>query len=159
MEDQDLEEDVAEDQPMVTEEQPMLDPTPEQVLQQLQNQLQSMQQERDRLVVAFAASQRVVQASLQAAEIREQLAILQAEIQRMQPCQPLSNTSNQHHLANQSQPNPLPDIATQPTFGTPYALPIVQRAIDSNSPLSKGIQNSPWPPLTNPSPYPNSMGE
>ena len=38
-EDQDLEEDVAEEQPMATEEQPAPELTPEQVLQQLQAQL------------------------------------------------------------------------------------------------------------------------
>jgi hypothetical protein len=42
-----------------------------------------MQQERDRVVVAFAASQRMAQTSAHAAEIRQQLVLLQAEIQSM----------------------------------------------------------------------------
>jgi hypothetical protein len=42
-----------------------------------------MQQERDSLVVACAASQQAAQTSAQAAEIRQQLALLQAEIQSM----------------------------------------------------------------------------
>jgi uncharacterized protein involved in exopolysaccharide biosynthesis len=79
-----------DDQPIAGEEQPNPDPTPEQVLQQLQAQLQNVQQERDRLAATFAASQRAVQASLQAAEIRQQLAIVQAEIQSLQPSQPQS---------------------------------------------------------------------
>ena len=63
----------------------------------------------------------------------------------MQPTQPPSNAPGQPHLANQSQPNPLPGMAAQPTFGTPYTLPSVHRTIDSKSPLFEGIQNSPWP--------------
>jgi hypothetical protein len=79
-----------DDQPIAGEEQPNLNPTPEQVLQQLQAQLQNAQQETDRLAATFAASQRVVQASLRATEIRQQLAIVQAEIQSLQPSQPQS---------------------------------------------------------------------
>jgi hypothetical protein len=97
------------------------------------------------LVATFASSQRAVQASLHAAEIRQQLAVLQAEIQSMQPNQPPSNTPSQPHLANQSQPNPSPGMATQPTFSTPYISLPVHRTIDSKSSLSEGIQNSPWP--------------
>jgi hypothetical protein len=63
----------------------------------------------------------------------------------MQPTQPPSNAPSQPHSANQSQPNPLPGLAAQPTFGTPYTLPSVQQTMDSKTPLSEGIQNSPWP--------------
>jgi len=69
-EDQVVEEPVVEDQPPVGEDQPASDPTPEQVLQQLQAQLQSAQQERVRLAATFVANQRVAQTSLQAAEIK-----------------------------------------------------------------------------------------
>jgi uncharacterized small protein (DUF1192 family) len=41
-----------------------------------------MQQERDKVAVAFVASQQVAQTSAQVAEIRQQLALLQAEIYR-----------------------------------------------------------------------------
>ena len=78
-----MEEPAVEDQPPAAEDQQALDPTPEQVLQHLQAQLQSTQQERDRLVATFTANQRVAQTSLQVAEIRQQLAVLQAEIQNM----------------------------------------------------------------------------
>ena len=84
LEDQVEEEPTVEDQPPTGEDQPALDPTPEQVLQQLQAQLQSTQQERDRLAATIAANQRVAQTSLQAAEIRQLLAILHVEIQSMQ---------------------------------------------------------------------------
>jgi hypothetical protein len=53
------------------------------VLHQLQAELQSAQQERDRLAAAFAANQWAVQALAQAAEIRQQLAAFQAKIQSM----------------------------------------------------------------------------
>jgi hypothetical protein len=36
-------------------------------------------------------------------------------------------------------------MATQPTFGTSFNSPPSHRAIDSRSPLSEGIQTSPWP--------------
>jgi hypothetical protein len=45
---------------MVAGEQPVPDPTLEQVLQQLQVELQNAQQERDRLAAAFAANQRAI---------------------------------------------------------------------------------------------------
>ena len=105
-EDQVGEEPTVEDQPPASEEQQAPSPTPEQELQQLQAQLQSMQQERDRVAAAFTANQRAAQTSSQAAEIRQQLAILQAEIQSMQPSQSSFNTSNQFHSANQSKLNP-----------------------------------------------------
>jgi len=40
----------------------------------------------------------------------------------------------------------MPGIAAQPTFGMPYTLPQTHITIDSKSPLSEGIQSSPWPP-------------
>ena len=86
----------------------------------------------------------------QAAEIRQQLAVLQAKIQSMQPLQSSFNTSNQFHSANQSQPNPPPRTIAQPTFDTPYTLPQTHRTINSKSPLSEGLQSSPWPPSYKP---------
>jgi hypothetical protein len=130
---------------VAVKEQPVPNPTPEQVLQQLQAKLQNAQQERGRLAATFAANQRAIHALVQVAEVRQQLAILQAEIQSMQQSQPPSNTPNQPHSSIQSQPNPSPTTATQPTFGIPYTLSSTHRTIDSKSPLSKGIQNSPWP--------------
>jgi hypothetical protein len=57
---QDIEEPIVEDQPLVAEEQLAPNPTPEQVLQQLQAELQNTQQERDRLAATFAANQRAI---------------------------------------------------------------------------------------------------
>lgn len=68
----------------------------------------------------------------------------------MQPTQPQSVNSNQPHPIVQSQPNPSLSLATHPTFGTPYTIPPIHRAIDSKSPLSQGLQNSPWPPSYKP---------
>ena len=117
-----------------------------------------MQQERDRVAAAFAASQRAIQASAQAAEIRQQLAVLQAEIQSMQPSQPSFNTSNQLHSANQSQPNPPPRTTAQPAFDTLYTSPQVHRTTDPKSPLSEGFRNSPWPTAYKPSTLPKFNG-
>ena len=49
-------------------------------------------------------------------------------------------------------------MAAQPTFGTPFNLPPVQRTIDSRSPLSEGIQTSPWPPSYKPITLPKFNG-
>ena len=76
LEDQVVEEPVVKDQPLATKDQQASDPTPEQILQQLQAQLQSTQEESDRMAATFAANQRVAQTSLQAAEIRQQLTVL-----------------------------------------------------------------------------------
>jgi hypothetical protein len=62
--DQVVEEPTVEDQPPATEDKQALDPTLEQVLQQLQAQLQSTQQERDKLAATFAANQRAAHTSL-----------------------------------------------------------------------------------------------
>jgi hypothetical protein len=95
-------------QPSVEGVQPNPNPTPEQVLQQLQADLQNAQQERGRITATFIASQRAIQMSQQIAEVRQQLAILQAKIQSLQSNQPLSINSNQPQPAAQSQPNPSP---------------------------------------------------
>ena len=76
----------------------------------------------------------------------------------MQPTQPLSNTPSQPHSANQSQPNPSLGGTAQPTFGTPYTSPPIHRTIDSKSPLSEGIQNSPWPSSYKPITLPKFNG-
>jgi hypothetical protein len=60
LENQDIEEPIVEDQPLVAKEQLAPNPTPEQVLQQLQAELQNTQQERDRLAATFAANQRAI---------------------------------------------------------------------------------------------------
>jgi hypothetical protein len=46
-----------------------------------------MQQERDRVAATYVASQQAAQTSAKAAEIRQQLSLLQADIQSMQPPQ------------------------------------------------------------------------
>ena len=109
----------AVDQPTGEGHQANHNPTPEQLLQQLQAGLQRAQQERDRLAVAFEANQRAMQMSQQASEVRQQLAILQAKIQSLQTNQPLSNNSNQIQPAPQSQINPWSSPVIQPTFGYP----------------------------------------
>ena len=76
----------------------------------------------------------------------------------MQPTQPPSNTPSQPHSTNQSQPNPSLGMATQPTSGTPYTIPPVHKTIDSKSPLSKGIQNSPRPSSYKPITLPKFNG-
>jgi hypothetical protein len=65
-----------------------------------------MQQERDRVAAAFAANQWAAQTSAQVVEIRQQLAVLQAEIQSMQPSQSIFNTSNQFHSAKSKPTQP-----------------------------------------------------
>ena len=75
------------------EAQPNLGTTLEQELQQLQTQLQRAQQERDRMAAAFAANQQAIQASAQPTEIRQQLAVLHAEMLSMQHAVPASTSA------------------------------------------------------------------
>jgi hypothetical protein len=49
-------------------------------------------------------------------------------------------------------------MAAQPTFGTPFNPQPVHRTIDSRSPLSEGIQTSPWPPSYKPITLPKFNG-
>ena len=76
----------------------------------------------------------------------------------MQPSQSNFNTSSQLHSANQSQPNPPPRSIAQPTFGAPNTSLQTHKTIDSKSPLSEGIQSSPWPPSYKPITLPKFNG-
>lgn len=113
-----------QDQPPLAEEQP--EPTAVQELQQLQAQLLSLQQERDRVAAAFAASQQEALATTQAEVIRQQLSILQAKIQSMQPTPQCDSTValRNVHPASYSDAN--------------------RGTIDLKSPLSEGLQASLW---------------
>jgi hypothetical protein len=102
-----------------------------------------MQQERDRVAAAYAASQQAAQTSTQAAKIRQQLAILQAEIQSMQPSQATTTAPSQTPLPNQSLTNATPTTAA-PVTPVPPAQTSATRIMDLRSPLSQGIQTSPW---------------
>jgi hypothetical protein len=63
----------------------------------------------------------------------------------MQPSQHPSGSSQQVRSINQNQLNPPPVTAAQIASGLPFVAPLSIMAIDPESPLSKGIQNSPWP--------------
>lgn len=93
-------------------------PHPEEELQQLRATTQQMHQERDRLAVAFTTNQRGTNAVQQAAEVKQLLAISQAEIQSLQPIQQPSNNSNQPQLQAQSLPNLPPNLMRHQSFGT-----------------------------------------
>jgi len=107
-------------------------PTATQELQLLQTQLQNLQQERDRIAAAYAASQETALATAQAAEIRQQLSILQAEILSMQP--PPQPTIQPTVL-----PSAGPTVNVQPASygGT------LRSKLDLRSPLSEGLQTAP----------------
>jgi hypothetical protein len=133
-----------QDQQLTSEVQQVPDLTAEQELQQLQAQLQAMQQERDRVAAAYAANQQAAQTSTQAAEIRKQLAILQAKIQSMQPPQATATAPSQTPPPNQSLTNAAPTTAA-PLTPVPPAQTSATRILDPRSPLSQDIQTSPWP--------------
>ena len=107
-------------------------PTATQELQLLQAQLQNLQQERDQIAAAYAASQEAALAAAQTTEIRQQLSILQAEILSMQP--PPQPTIQPTVL-----PSAGPTVNVQPANygGT------LRSTLDLRSPLSKGLQTSP----------------
>jgi hypothetical protein len=99
-----------------------------------------MQQERDRVAAAYTASQHAAQA----AEIRKQLALLQAEIQSIQPPQEPVIAPSQTPSANQTLTNSAP-ATLAPAMLVPSAQTSSTRTVDLKSPLSEGIQTSPWP--------------
>jgi len=123
-------------------------PTATQELQLLQTQLQNLQQERDRIAATYAASQEAAVAAAQAAEIRQQLSILQAEILSMQP--PLQPAIQPTVL-----PSAGPTLDVQPANygGT------LRSTLDLHSPLSKGLQTSPWPTTYKPITLPKFNGK
>jgi hypothetical protein len=103
-----------------------------------------MQQERDKVAAAYTTSQQAMQTSTQAAEIRQQLTLLQAEIQSMQPQQAPVTNPNHVPLTYQIVANNA--LATPAlAMSIPLALTFVtSKTVDLKSPLSKGIQTSPW---------------
>jgi hypothetical protein len=118
--------------------------TPEQELQQLQAQLQTMQLERDKVAAAYATSQQAMQTSAQVAEIRQQLALLQVEIQSMQPQQaPVTNPNHipptYQNVANNAPATPARAMSIPPALTS-----VTSKIADPKSPLSEGIQTSPW---------------
>ena len=128
---------------MLAEEQPESSVIRE--LQQLQAQLQSVQQERDRVAATYAASQQAALAAAQAAEIRQQLSILQAEILSMQPM---------------TQPAPQPgNIATAVNKQPANHSGTIRGTLDLKSPLSEGLEASPWPASYKPIAIPKFNGK
>ena len=109
----------------------LAEPTAAQELQLLQAQLQNLQQERDRIAVAYAASQEAALAAAQASEIRQQLSILQAEILSMQS---LPQPTVQPAVLSSAGPM----VIVQPVnySGT------LRTTLDLRSPLSEGLQAS-----------------
>jgi hypothetical protein len=112
-----------------------------------------MQQERDRVTAAYIASQQAMQTSAQAAEIMQQLSLLQAEIQSMQPQQaPVTNPNHMpptyQNVANNAQATPAPALIS-----------VTSKIVDPKSPLSEGIQTSPWPVTYKPITLPKYNGK
>ena len=134
--------------------QPISGTTLEQELQQLQAQLQRAQQERDRMAAAFAANQQAIQASAQAAEIRQQLAVLHAEMLSMQHAVPATTSAIPASAATPTAAmlQGSTPVISQPTMPSQ----VMRRPIDPKSPLSEGIQQSPCQHRTSQSHYPSS---
>jgi hypothetical protein len=110
----------------------------------LQAQLQNLQQERDRIAAAYAANQDAALAAAKANEIRQQLSILQAEIQSMQP-------SPQPAM----QPNVNLTVNAQPMSYNGA----IRGILDLRSPLSEGLQALPWPATYKPITLPKFNGK
>ena len=109
------------------------------------------------MAAAFVANQQATQASAQAAEIRQQLAVLHAEMLSMQHAVPASTSA-------------IPTSAATPTATIPQGPPpvispttmpsqVMRRPIDPKSPLSEGIQQSPWPTAYKPITLPKFNGK
>ena len=102
------------------------------------------------MAAAFAANQQATQASAQAAEIRQQLAVLHAEMLSMQHAVPASTSA-----ATATIPQGPPPVINQPTMPAQ----VTRRPTDPKSPLSEGIQQSPWPTAYKPITLPKFNGK
>ena len=92
------------------------------------------------MAAAFTANQQATQASAQAAEIRQQLAVLHAEMLSMQHALPATTSTIPASAAT-------PTVTIPPPVISPTTMPsqVMWRPIDPKSPLSEGIQQLPWP--------------
>jgi hypothetical protein len=86
-----------------------------------------------------------MQTSAQAAEIRKQLALLQAEIQSMQPQEAPVTNPNHMPLTYQNVANNAPATLATAMSIPPALTSVTSKTLDPKSPLSEGIQTSPWP--------------
>jgi len=107
------------------------------------------------MAVAFAANQQATQASAQAAEIRQQLAVLHAEMLSMQHAVPASTSAIPASAATATIPQGPPPVINQPTMPAQ----VTRRPTDPKSPLSEGIQQSPWPTAYKPITLPKFNGK
>jgi hypothetical protein len=92
-------------------------------------------------------------------EIRQQLALLQAEIQSMQPPQATTTAPSQTPPANQSLTNNMPSTLAPATSIPTVQTSATRRTMDPKSPLSEGIQTSPWPVTYKPITLPKYNGK
>ena len=109
------------------------------------------------MAAAFTANQQATQASAQAAEIRQQLAVLHAEMLSMQHAVPASTSTIPASAATPTAtiPQGPPPVISQPTMPSQ----VMRRPIDPKSPLSVGIQQSPWPTAYKPITLPKFNGK
>jgi hypothetical protein len=116
-----------------------------------------MQQERDKVAAAYAASQQAMQTSAQVAEIRQQLTLLQAKIQSMQP--PQAPVTNPNHMPPTYQNEANNSLATPaPTMSIPPALTsVTSKTTDPNPQYSKVFKLHIGQLPTSPSLYQNTM--
>jgi len=162
-----------EEQPNGTEdeEQPTDAPeqglSPEETLNQLQQEIVQAQAERNRLAQEAAANQRTIDASRQAAELRQQLALIQAEIQSLRLG--TSATAEGHNATPTTVQQPgmmyapraqQPGVINiQPLTASFQGFTPLPRPADPKSPLSEGLQNAPWPPNYKPITLPKFNGK
>jgi hypothetical protein len=109
------------------------------------------------MAVAFAANQQAIQASAQAAEIRQQLAVLHAEMLSMQHAVPVTTSAIPAAAATPTATmlQGSTPVISQPTMPSQ----VMRRPIDPKSPLSEGIQQSPWPTAYKPITLPKFNGK
>jgi hypothetical protein len=100
-----------------------------------------------------------MQTSAHAAEIRQQLALLQAEIQSMQPQQGLVTNPNHIPPTYQNVANNAPATSALAMSIPPALTFVTSKTADPKSPLSKGIQTSPWPVTYKPITLPKYNGK
>jgi hypothetical protein len=92
-------------------------------------------------------------------EIRQQLArFCKLKSRALLLNQPLPANASNVPPVTQSQANLQLNPQPQQTFGTPISLIPPPKPVDIKSPLSKGLQTSPWPPTYEPISLPKHNG-
>lgn len=130
------------------------EPTPEQLLKELQDELKRAQAERNTLTKQAVAKQRSVLVKQQILQARRQLSLIQEEVEALRAnprVYAYDQNPNLQPPQGEAPPNPPihmqnpPNQHLYPNRSAFIPVGFHQKIIDHSSPLSEGLQASPWP--------------